>query len=264
MDALTNSELFSIQKSLNLPDIEGKIFTIETEQGAPVELMDVLMANQLIDQVKGDDARIDRFFRVVNYLLEHNKTGQEPLTVSPERYKTFSRYLKKKSPSKTTKQISLLPVKFSKPGKIGDFAWMIQQPKYQRSLFIFNDNQEQFEAYLRYRQLGISQLGACSQGGGNAIIRPYQCQDPPRAAGIPTGKDGMGYQVLRSFNSNAITYIDAALKNIHQLLATGNYDQVIYSADEDDYIGSGIFNIADEVKKYITEGLWEVVANFRK
>ena len=38
-------------------------------------------------------------------------------------------------------------------------------------------------------EIGLQNLAGagCAPGGGNAIIRPYQCKTPPRAAGIPTG-----------------------------------------------------------------------------
>lgn len=66
---------------------------------------------------------------------------------------------------------------FAGAGKIGDFAWMIRQPEYADVLFVFNDNEEQFRAYRKDPQGSYG----CSPGGGNAIIRPYQCQSPPRA-----------------------------------------------------------------------------------
>ena len=65
---------------------------------------------------------------------------------------------------------------------------MIEQPEYADALFVFNDNEGEFRAHQGHAP------GArrCHAGGGNAVIRPYQCEDPPRAAGIPTGDHG-GY-----------------------------------------------------------------------
>jgi hypothetical protein len=74
---------------------------------------------------------------------------------------------------------------FNGTGKDGDFGWMILQDQYRDVLFIFNDNVKQFTAH----QNDSLDPEGCSPGGGNAIIRPYQCLTPPRAAGIPTGPD---------------------------------------------------------------------------
>jgi hypothetical protein len=74
----------------------------------------------------------------------------------------------------------------------GDFTWMITQPAYADALFIFNDNEEEFRAHEGH----ASGSGRCHRGGGNAAIRPYQCQEPQRATGIPTGAGGQGYRRL--------------------------------------------------------------------
>ena len=85
--------------------------------------------------------------------------------------------------------IVLTPSVFSQPGVEGDFGWMIGQPRWQQTLFIFNDNEHQSQAFLAQVAGGSIEpaSGACQAGGGNAVIRPYQCQTPPRAAGVPTG-----------------------------------------------------------------------------
>ena len=91
-----------------------------------------------------------------------------------------------------------------------------------------------------------------SAGGGNAAIRPYQGHSPIRAAGIPTGNHG-GYQKL---DKNVRALVDDAIAHIRRLLATGNYDQVIFSYDaQQKTIGTGIFQVADEVKDYIYESI---------
>ena len=78
---------------------------------------------------------------------------------------------------------------FKDRGVDGDFGWMIQQPQFARSLFVFNDNESQFLAFHEGEPSGLS------AGGGNAIIRPYQESKPQRAAGVPTGDHG-GYSEL--------------------------------------------------------------------
>jgi len=144
--------------------------------------------------------------------------------------------------------MELVPSTFAGRGRAGDFAWMIEQPEYADALFVFNDNEGEFRAHQRHGA-GARQ---CRAGGGNAVIRPYQCQDPPRAAGIPTGDHG-GYPRL---TDDARGAIDDALAAITTLLAAGRYQRVIYSAaDDSGALGTGIFDVGDDVKRYIVSGL---------
>ena len=147
----------------------------------------------------------------------------------------------------------LVPSTFAGRGRAGDFAWMIEQPEYADALVVFNDNEGEFRAHQRHGA-GARRCGA---GGGNAVIRPYQCEDPPRAAGIPTGAAG-GYPRLTAGAKEAI---DDALAAIATLLATGRYDRVIYSAaDGSGALGTGIFVVGGDVKRYIVDGLRELVS----
>jgi hypothetical protein len=139
--------------------------------------------------------------------------------------------------------------KFKGGGKAGDFGWMIRQPDYDDALFIFNDNEAEFRAHQDH---GMGS-GRCHAGGGNAGIRPFQCQVPQRAAGIPTGADGQGYQRL---DDHVRGVIDDALLAIRDLVATGRYGRIIYSAENAaGDLGTGIFQVSDDVKRYIVEGL---------
>ena len=142
--------------------------------------------------------------------------------------------------------MQVIKSQFSGGHKDGDFSWMIDRPEYARSLFIFNDNEAQFIVFHTGHAAGLS------AGGGNAAIRPYQGHSPIRAAGIPTGNLG-GYQKL---DKNVRALVDDAIAHIQRLLATGNYDQVIFSYDaRQKTIGTGIFQVADEVKNYIYESI---------
>lgn len=134
--------------------------------------------------------------------------------------------------------------------RIGDFGWMIQQPEFQDALFIFNDNEEQF---LEHQRNPNSAFG-CAPGGGNAVIRPYQCQSsPPRASGIPTGKQGSGYSNL---TPEVQQVINLAIQGIVKLLETGRYQRAFYSAANDQgELGTGIFQVSSDVKDYITQQL---------
>lgn len=137
---------------------------------------------------------------------------------------------------------------FERGKAYGDFGRMIEQPEYADSLFVFNDNEEQF---LSFR---AGKAGGCDAGGGNAAIRPYRCEDPPRAAGIPTGRlAGSGYAAL---TPEVRRVIDDAVAYIRTLVGTGRYRRIFYSAaDATGALGTGIFTVGDEVKRYIVEEL---------
>ena len=138
---------------------------------------------------------------------------------------------------------------FTGSGCVGDFSWMIDLPEYGRSLFIFNDNEMQFIAFHTGHEAGFA------AGGGNAAIRPYQGQSTIRAAGIPTGEKS-GYQHL---DLNVRALVDDAMAHIQRLLASGNYDEVIFSYDAvNDTLGTGIFDVADEVKSYIFQSIMDL------
>jgi hypothetical protein len=138
---------------------------------------------------------------------------------------------------------------YSDTGVEGDFGWMIQQEKYARSLFIFNDNETQFNAFHANEPSGLS------VGGGNAVIRPFQGGAYPRAAGIPTG-DGVGYQAL---DANVKEVIDQAIGYIKQLLGSGNYEEIVFSTDQEgETLGTGIYEVDRAVLDYIFQKLMEI------
>ncbi len=135
---------------------------------------------------------------------------------------------------------------FNGKGKDGDFSWMIVQEQYRDVLFIFNDNEEQYKAH---RNDALAEDG-CSVGGGNAIIRPFQCLTPPRAAGIPTGPN---YEKLTVAVKEII---DEAITTIKNICAREHYKRVMYNASNGNGdLGTGIFKPGDDVKRYIVDQL---------
>ena len=139
--------------------------------------------------------------------------------------------------------IEVMPTMFSGLGKIGDFAWMQLQPEYAKSLFVFNDNEEQFDAFL------VGKANGFTAGGGNAIARPWRKSSPPRSAGIPTGRQNTGYKTL---DTPVKTKIDQALDVITLLTSSGEYDRVVFSTDSScSMLGTGIFSVSDDVRIYI-------------
>lgn len=146
--------------------------------------------------------------------------------------------------------IEVMPTTYSGLGKIGDFAWMQNQPEYAKTLFVFNDNEEQFDAFLHGKAHGFT------AGGGNAIARPWRKSSPPRSAGIPTGRGNSGYSNL---DASVKTKIDQALAVITLLACSGEYDRVVFSADSScSKLGTGIFSVADDVRIYVFRCLMEI------
>lgn len=137
---------------------------------------------------------------------------------------------------------------FKSSGCLGDYLWMSNHPEFARALFVFNDNEEQFDAFVAGKPSGFT------AGGGNAAIRPLRKLSPPRAAGVPTGtlRDG-GYVAL---DTPIKSKIDEALAVIDALLKTGDYDQVVIPESKDgSTLGTGIFDVAPEVRDYIFKRL---------
>src|SRR5829696_7584155 len=117
--------------------------------------------------------------------------------------------------------VEVIPSQFFSTRQVGDFGWMIERPEDADALFIFNDNDEQFRAFVND---STPATDGCQDGGGNAAIRHYRCVDPPRAAGIPTGPDYL------ELTDAVRRVIDEALGVVKELLASGRYRRVFSSA----------------------------------
>lgn len=135
---------------------------------------------------------------------------------------------------------------FKGKNKEGDFDFMIRSGNYRNCLFIFNDNED-------------GEHFTCIKGGGNAIIRQYNkySRGYIQSVGINTGfryqnNKGYpqgGYQILDEYVKSSIDY---CIEEIKEILRSGNYNTIIYSSDNQGLIGMSIFNIAFEVRQYIT------------
>lgn len=125
---------------------------------------------------------------------------------------------------------------------------MLNQPQHSKTLFVFNDNEEQFDAFVKGEPSGFS------ASLGNAVIRPARELQPPRSAGIPTGSlaDG-GY---RSLDSTSKAKIDEAMVIVQNLANSGFYDTLVFSKSSDgNWIGTGVFQVAEDVLVYIYDRL---------
>ena len=133
---------------------------------------------------------------------------------------------------------------YTAPEEQGDFAWMIRQDQFRDALFIFNDNESEYETHKSDASL------ACEEGANNARIRPYQCQDPPRAVGIPTGP---GYL---SLTPHAKQIIDEAIDRAHEIALRYEYRRIFYNAaDSSGILGVRAFEVGNDVRRYIFERL---------
>ena len=144
--------------------------------------------------------------------------------------------------------IKLIGVKFTKPNQFGDFNWMCHQNEYSDSLFIFNDNEEYHNT--------------CNGGAGNAIMRKYNKYsklDKPKSAGIPTGT--LEYGGYQSLSNHSINQINNAFDEIIKLINIYKYKKIYYSSELDGKLGTSIFNVSDNVVKYITHRLFTLTTN---
>lgn len=141
----------------------------------------------------------------------------------------------------------VIPTVFTDFGKWGDWEWMQAEPSWAHALFVFNDNEEQFDAYLN----GLP--GGFTPGAGNALARPWRKFNPPKSAGIPTGKQGSGYNVLDEVTKEKI---DQALTVVYDLLKTFYYNYLVFSADKSEKtLGISTFHVDEEVRQYIYDRL---------
>jgi hypothetical protein len=142
---------------------------------------------------------------------------------------------------------NVMPTFYRGRGKFGDWPWMKDQPVFAHNLFVFNDNEEQFDAYLAEAEFGYS------AGAGNAVARPWRRLNPPKSAGVPTGKNGIGYQ---HFDAETKERIDQSLTVIYDLLKTFYYDYLVFSTDETGKtIGTSTYEVDEQVLQYIFDRL---------
>lgn len=138
---------------------------------------------------------------------------------------------------------------FSGPDKIGDFKTMIDSGNFLDALFIYNDNEESYHS------------NSYSPGGGNAIIRSYNVHNDkleiPFSFGIPTGSLSKGgYTELNNENKQII---DECILEIYSIIKKYNKRRLFYSSkDSSGILGTGIFNVSENVLRYITKKIYSL------
>ena len=268
-NALTGNDAFHIKKHLHNPDRgyaglgrDGAMMAVVTAKFQDPDLQAGLLATNdayLLEHnsVKGRDK---------HWSDDHDGTGLNMLGISLMKVRQslggsgnpysgpvidMTNNVQKSNTSYVVPQASklkIIPSVYSGGGKEGDFEWMIQQKKYAKSFFIFNDNVSQFEA----RRDNPNDQNGCSIGGGNAVIRPYQCNTPPQAGGIPTGPQFSG------LTDDAKKLIDEAIVLIKKGIKQGGYDGVVFSSNGHGGLGTSIFSVPAEVKKYVVQEIYKL------
>jgi len=133
-------------------------------------------------------------------------------------------------------------------GRSMDFDGMINNKDYDNSIFIFNDN------YTEHK--------TSKTGRGNAKIRKYNNYSGlniPRSFGIPTGHYRTGYKSL----DESIVHINECMYELINIILRCNYQRLVYSVDSltNILIGTSIFNVSDDVKRYISKCFLILSAN---
>ena len=154
--------------------------------------------------------------------------------------------------------IKVIKSKFHGGGKAGDFSWMIEQPQHQSVLFLFNDNEKEFYAHFNGGN------HTCTEGGGNAKIRAYQCLPVPRATGIPTGTydRGIHYKGYSALDAHVTKVLDDAFLQLENLLSTGRYTALAFSWNDETKFGGEIFDTAQPVRDRIVERIFLAAEKF--
>ena len=144
-------------------------------------------------------------------------------------------------------------VVFVQRGLDGDFAHMIRDPNYKKSLFVFNDN------------VYDANTTPVMNGGNTACIRSaaykYNRTEPPRASGIPTGwsSESGGFRLSKSNSMTSFTKraIILAIERIVLLCQEHDIDEVVFSADplQPNRLGCGIFSPDAAIVDFIMEKL---------
>ena len=150
------------------------------------------------------------------------------------------------------KVINIIPSVFSQNKANGDFSWEIMYDKRSKdTLYIFNDN------HLEHK--------TSKKGDGNALIRIYNKYSKyplVRSAGISTGwKPRFPFKTSDKVKWREI--IGKEFKEIKQLLETGKYNNLVFSAEkieDNSYIlGTDIFagSMDDELLTYIPNKIYK-------
>ena len=147
--------------------------------------------------------------------------------------------------------VQIIGTIFSGVGNYGDFDKMIKSGRHNDTIFIYNDNEEEYY-----------DKSSC-KGAGNAIIRKYnqfsKYSKNPMSIGIPTGTlEFGGYTDLNDENK---IIIDDCISNLIKIIKTHTKTKIFYSAkNHTGILGTGIFKVSEDVLKYITNQIFNLTS----
>jgi hypothetical protein len=175
--------------------------------------------------------------------MSHHDEGDDPLSVASPRSDLESI----KARPGAVGSFCVLGVPFVSGGDCltgGDFGIMIDQSRYQDTLFIFNGNVDD--------DWDENPLA----GAGSAVIRPLcTVWEGCRCVGIPTGwASGTPF---RELNGLAKMAIDMSVHRILDVIDVYGYARVLFScaAYNSDRIGTQTFSLPEDVVEYISQRL---------
>lgn len=120
--------------------------------------------------------------------------------------------------------VTIEGIPYTGKNKSGDFHWMIQNPKYNDCLFIYNENAEEHLIFSH----GIEGTSSIIKFT-NIVGTYYYNTERVQSAGIIMGpRPGEAY---RYKNSESINMILLSILSIRELCAKNRYNRIIYSCE---------------------------------
>lgn len=153
--------------------------------------------------------------------------------------------------------VTVTGVKFIPGQEYGDYGAMHKSGKYADSVFMFNDNHQQFCAADPQNIIQFNKHSTHCHGGGNAAIRPEQIHG--NAIGMPTGPyDSLDQIVFIRGQTCTVKDIiwEACERTVDLFLKRSDKDRIFYSIDApgSKLIGLGIFagRVGEDVRAHIS------------
>ena len=149
--------------------------------------------------------------------------------------------------------VVIVPIHYNHKTQEGCFKTMLEQQQTTDAIIVFNDN-----------VLDHLDWDDSTPGAGSAKIRPYAWQynqnETPRVVGLPTGFSSAS-KGFKTLDRDAKEAIDATIQRLVVFCRKHpSIRRIIYAADKnnDKMLGTGIFEVDEQVLKYISTMLWKI------
>ena len=128
----------------------------------------------------------------------------------------------------------------------GDFNWMIETGDYKNTLFIFDDNVDEYNKNIEeIDDNGLSKIRKYNEFGKYAKIS---------SAGIIMGSSfNNGFSV---FDNNVKNIIDRCISDIKRIIIENNHNEIYFSSDENGNIKPSYYNVNKDIIKYVSERIF--------